>query len=102
MGLRGVAVVEPQHAADPLTAPYRACSHQGGLWRDELVGQTLVWPFLMIVMHEGGNRRPEVRFAEWHDALQALGLDRADKPFGKRVQIWTSCRQAQGFCAAVP
>lgn len=101
MGLRGVAVVELQHAAEPLTASYRACSHQCGLRRYELVAQTLLWPLLMIVMHKRSNSSPEVRFAEWHDALQALAFDGADTPLGKRVQIWTSGRQAQCFRTAV-
>ena len=45
--------------------------------------------FLMIMMDERADGSPEVRFAEWHDAVQTLGFDGQDKPLGKRVQIWT-------------
>jgi hypothetical protein len=47
-GLRGCAVVELEHAAEPLTAPNRACSDQRRLGRDSLVAQPLVWSFLVI------------------------------------------------------
>ena len=74
-GLRGLAVVELEHATEPLTALDRACSRHRYLRRDALVAQTLVWPFLVIMVHKRPDGGPEMRFAEWHDAVQALGLD---------------------------
>jgi hypothetical protein len=47
-GLRGLAVVELEQAAEPTTAPGRACADRRGLGRDELIAQTLVRPRLMI------------------------------------------------------
>ena len=46
--------------------------------------------------------RPEMRLAEWHDAVQALGLDGQDKPLGKRVQVRTPRGQQERLHAAVP
>jgi hypothetical protein len=50
IGLRSLAVVELEHAAEPLTAPDRACVEQLCLGRDEFVAQTLVRPFRMIMI----------------------------------------------------
>ena len=72
--LCGLAVVELEQAAKLLMAPHGACSRGRCLGCDELVAQTLVWPFLVIMMHKRANGSPEVRFAEWHDAIQALGF----------------------------
>jgi hypothetical protein len=48
MGLRGSAVVELEHAAEPLLASDRTSSGRRGLGRDERVAQILVGPFPMI------------------------------------------------------
>jgi hypothetical protein len=48
-GLRGVTIIELEHAAEALTAPNRACADQRGLGRDALITEILVGPFLMIV-----------------------------------------------------
>jgi hypothetical protein len=45
------------------------------LGRDQLVAETLVRALLIIMMHKRPDRRREVPFAEWHDAVQAFGLD---------------------------
>ena len=100
-GLRGLAVVELEQAAEPLTAPDRACAGDHGLGRDELVAQPLVRPFLMIMLHERSDGSSEVPFAEGHDSRQALGLGGPDKPFRKGVQIWTPGGQDQWFHATV-
>ena len=52
--------------------------------------------------HERADGCPEMRLAEWHDAVQALGLDRQDKPLGKRVQIRTPRGQQEWLHTAVP
>ena len=83
---RGCTVVELEHAAEALTAPNRACADQRGLWRDALIAQTLVRPFLMIVIGKRPHRTPEVPLAEWHDSRQTLRLHGPDEPFGKRVR----------------
>ena len=75
MGLRGLAVVELEHAAKVLMAPHRTCSRQRRCGRNELVAQTVVWPFIMIMMDERAYGSPEVCFAEWHNSVQALGFD---------------------------
>ena len=56
----------------------------------------------MIMSDERPDGCPEMRLAEWHCALQALGLDGEDKPLGKRVQIRTPRGQQERFHAAVP
>ena len=58
--LGGVAVIELQHAAEPLTAAYRACADHRCLGRDELVGQALVRALLMIMLDERSDGSPEV------------------------------------------
>jgi hypothetical protein len=50
IGLRGLAIVELEHAAEPRTAGNRACADRRWLGRDELVAQTLVRPLLMIML----------------------------------------------------
>jgi hypothetical protein len=94
MGLRSGAVVELEHAAEPLSASDRALSDRRILGRDERVAQSLVGPFLMIVVDKRADSGPEPPFAEGHDARQALGSDRPDKSLGKRVQIRTPRGQA--------
>src|SRR3982074_2082696 len=88
-GLRGLAVVRLEHAAEPRTARDRACSDRRGLGRDEFVAQTWVRPLFMIMLDKRTYRSSEVPFAEGHDPLQALGLGGLNKPLGKGVQIWT-------------
>ena len=63
MGLRGCSVVELEHAAEALSALDWAFSDQRGLGRDEFITQTLVRPFLMVMVDKrldgcpGTNRR---------------------------------------------
>jgi len=79
----------------------RAGADHGCPRRDQLVAQTLVRTFFVIVKHERPDRGSEVRFAERHHSVQALGLDRFDKAFRKRVQIGTPRRQDQWGHATV-
>jgi Homeodomain-like domain len=88
-GLRGLAVVELEHAAEPLTAFQRTCSDHLCPGRDELVAKALVRPFLMVMIHELSNGSPEVLLAERDDSLQALGLRGQDEPFRIGVEVWT-------------
>src|SRR5712691_12521467 len=94
MGLRGRSVVELEHAAEALPALDWAFSDQRGLGPDEFIAQTLVRPFLMIMVDKRADGRPEVRFTEGHDPRQTLGSGRPDKALGKRVQIRTPGGQA--------
>jgi len=55
----------------------------------------------MIMTDKCSDGRAEVRFAEEHHALQALGLGGLDKPGGKCVQIGTPRRQDQWRYATV-
>jgi hypothetical protein len=56
---------------------------------DDLVAQTLVWPFIVVMADKFSDSRSEMSFAKRHHAVQALGLDRFDKSFGEGVQVWT-------------
>src|SRR5882762_4876728 len=85
IGLRGLAVIELEDAAEPRTARDRACADRRGRGRDEFVAQTLVRPLLMIMLDKRSDGRPEVPFAERHDPLQALEFGRLNKPIGKGV-----------------
>ena len=89
-GLRSLAVVELEHAAEPRTARDRACADRRGLGRNELVAQTLVRPLLMIMLDTRSDGSPEVPVAEGHESLQALGLGRPNKPLGTRVHTGDS------------
>jgi hypothetical protein len=67
--LRGGTVVELEYAAEALAAPNRACAGRRGLGgRDARIAQTLVRPFLMIVIDKRSHGSPEVPLAEWHDS----------------------------------
>ena len=88
--LRSLTVVELEQTAEPLTTFGLARSDHHRLGRDELVAETLVWPFVMVMVDEFSDGRPEMRFAEQHHSVQALGLDRLDEPFGERIGV--SCR----------
>src|SRR5262249_11088429 len=94
-GLRGLAVVELEHAAEPLTAFHRACSEDRCPGRDELVAEALVRRFLMVMVHELANGSPEVLLAERDDSLQTLGLGGQDEPFRIGVEVRTPGWQKQ-------
>ena len=100
MGLRGCALAELEHAAEPLTAPDGASSDWRGLGRDELIAQTLVRPFLMIMVDIRSDGGPEVPFAQGHQSRQTLGSDRPNKSFGKRIR--TPGGQAHEFYITLP
>jgi hypothetical protein len=53
--LCGGAVVELEHSAQPLAALHVALTDRRGLAGDDLVAQTLVRPFLMIVIDKRPN-----------------------------------------------
>src|SRR6202521_3725299 len=95
IGLRGLAVVELEQAAESRTARDRACADRRSLGRNELVAQTLVRPLLVIVLDECSYGSPEVPFTQWHDPVQALGFGGPHKPLGERVQIGTPGRKDQ-------
>ena len=46
----------------------------------QVVAETLVIAFIVIVRNEFGYRPTKVTFTEWNHAVQALLFDRADKP----------------------
>jgi hypothetical protein len=74
MALRGLAFVEPEETTEAFTTRDRARSDRRCPGRNELVAETLVRPFFMIMLHKRSDSYPEVRLAEEHHALQALGL----------------------------
>src|SRR5262245_33775572 len=99
--LCGLTVIELEQAADSLATLHGTRADDRRLRRDELVPQTLVWPFFMIVLDKLSDGRLEMRLAEQHQAVQALRLGRLDKPFGVRVQIGTPRRENQRRYAAI-
>ncbi len=70
--LCGLAVIEPEQAAEPLTTFDRTCSDHRCLGREQFVAQTLMRTFFMIMIDERADRRSEVRFAEEHHSIQTL------------------------------
>jgi hypothetical protein len=54
---------------------------------DQFVLETLVIALVMIVDHVFGQRVTEVPLTERNETVQALFLDRADKPFRVRVAV---------------
>ena len=63
--LCGGTVVELEHPAQPLAAPHVAWADRRGLGRDDLVAETLVRPFLMIVIDKRSDGVSDVPLAEW-------------------------------------
>jgi hypothetical protein len=100
--LCGLAVVDLEEAAESPTTLHRACSDHSPLGRDELVIETLVPPFFVVMVDKFSYGCAEVPFAEKYHPVQALGLDRLDEPFGKRVQVGTPRREDQRRHATVP
>ena len=99
--LRGLAVVELEQSAEPLTTCDWAGADHGCRGRDEVIAQTLVRPFFMIMIHIRADRRSEVPFAEAHYSVQAFALGGLDKPVGERVQIRTPRGEDQWLYATV-
>ena len=102
IGYAALAVVELEHAAEPRTARDRPVPIDVVLGAMSSLPQTLVRPLFMIMLDKRSDGSPEVPFAEWHDPVQALGLDGPNKPLGKRVQIWTPGGQNQWLHATAP
>ena len=75
--LRGVTIIELEHAAEALAALDRAQSRGRCRGRDALVVQPLVRPFFVIVSHERADGCSEMRLAEWH--IQSKYSDLTDK-----------------------
>ena len=58
-------------------------------WRiDQLVIDSLVVSFEMVVCDEVDERLPEVAFTERDHAIQAFLFDRADEPLRMRIAVW--------------
>src|SRR5262245_48444698 len=100
--LRGLAVVELEDAAEPLTAFQRTCSDHLCLGRDEFVAETLVRTLLVVMVYELLNGSPEMPLAERDDSRQALGFGGEDEPFRIGVEVGTSGWQKQRSHAAIP
>ena len=62
--LRGVTIVELEHAPEALTTLDRTESRRHYRGRDALVAQPLVRPFFVIMSHERADGCPEMRLAE--------------------------------------
>ena len=99
--LRGLAIVELEHTAEPLTALEGASSDHLCLRRDELVAEALVRAFFMVMVHELSNGSPEVLLAERDDSFQVLGLGGQDEPFRIGVEVGTPGWQKHWSHAAI-
>ena len=92
---RGGSVVILQQSTEPLTrqnAPVadRPRRH----WHDQLIAQTLMIPFVMIVLDEFGDGSPERPFTDENHPVQAGFLDRPYEPLRVRIEIRRTGRQA--------
>src|SRR5215831_18105667 len=84
----GTVVVVP-HVAQALAALNLArVAEMASLWADELVPQTLVIAFTVIMGDEVLNGCPERFLAEEDHAIQAGLLDAAHKSLRVGVQVW--------------
>ena len=55
-------------------------------WHDQLIAQTLMIPFAMIVLDEFADGSPERPFTDENQPVEAGFLDRPYEPFRVRVQ----------------
>jgi len=63
-------------------------SHVAG-WRsrNQLVVETLVIPFAMVVRDKFGNRAPEMTLPYGNHPLETFLFDRSDEPLGVRIRV---------------
>ena len=59
---------------------------------DEIVPEALVIAFAMVVDGVLGKRVTEVPLTQWNETVQALFLDRTNKPLRVRVTVWRAKR----------
>jgi len=89
--LRGGAVVETQHPAEPLDAFYRASGRfREAIGLDQPILESLVIPLPVIMSGVLASRLPKRAFPEEDHPTEALILDRPDEPLG--VGIGLGCR----------
>jgi len=85
----GGTVVVIQHAAQALAALNLACvAEMASFWTDELVRQTLVIAFTVIMRDEVLDGCPQRLLAEEDHAIQAGLPDAAHKSLRVGVQVW--------------
>ena len=53
---------------------------------DQFVLNPLVIPLTVVMLDALRNRPPEMAFAKWDHAVEALILDRAHEPFGRIIR----------------
>ena len=95
--LRGTAVVV-ENAPKSLSrhdeaSVIRACRQRC----DELVAETLVVPFCVIVHYVFGYRCPQVSLTERYEAVETLSTYGENESFRVCVQIRTVCWKAEGL-----
>ncbi len=96
--LGGAAMIKVQHAAEALTADDGAGDHTevfGGI--DDLVIQTLMVSFPVIMRKIPANCISQLRLAEKDHSIQALGFNASHKPFDVRIEVGRSRGQEQRF-----
>jgi len=54
---------------------------------DQPIVQSLMCPLGVVVLDVLLDRSTKMPFADWHDAIQALGFDREHESLGEGVQI---------------
>jgi len=97
-----LSMVEPEQAAKPLaTNDWSIAWLRVGrmLRKQEPVVLALMRPFMLMMGNVFGDSVPERRFAKEDHPIQAFLLDRANKPLGKGIEIWTAGGQRNRFDA---
>src|SRR5215469_2665727 len=84
----GGTVVVVQHAQALAALNLARVAETASFWADELVRQTLVIAFTVIMGDEVLNGRPQRFLAEEDHAIQAGLLDAAHKSLRVGVQVW--------------
>src|SRR5207237_9588193 len=86
------AIVVAEKTTEALTAPDPFGAMLVASTIDEIVPEALVIAFAMIVEDVLGKRVTQVPLTERNETVQALFLDRANKPLRIRVAIWRANR----------
>jgi hypothetical protein len=94
-------VIVLQQSTEPLTRQHAPVADRPRRqWHDQLIAQTLMIPFVMIVFDELGDGLLERWFTDENDAIQAGFLDGRYEALGVRMEIGGMGRQAHDLHAA--
>jgi hypothetical protein len=98
---RGFAVIVAKQSTQALAAMNRSLGREGRKLRsDDLVLQSLMVSFLMIMNNERRGRTVEAGLPDQHHPVHTGFLDAPDKTLGDGIQIRGTRRQSHRFHAA--